>query len=104
MELRVSRTREPRGLRLSGEVDVSNAHQLRRALSAEVPRGGDLTLDLAEVAFLDSTGLEQLIRAARDLEGNGRLILVSPQEPIRRLFELVLLDRRSNVEIRNGRA
>jgi anti-anti-sigma factor len=81
---------------------VSNAAQLARALSAETAHGGDVTVDLTEVAFLDSTGLEHLIRAARDLEGKGRLILVSPQEPIRRLFELVLLDRRSNVEIRNG--
>jgi anti-anti-sigma factor len=100
VELRVSRTREPRGLRVSGEVDASNAVQLARALAAETAHGGDVTLDLADVAFLDSTGLEHLIRAARDLEGTGRLILVSPQDPIRRLFELVLLDRRSNVEIR----
>ena len=100
VELRVSRTREPRGLRVSGEVDASNAAQLGKALVAETARGGDVILDLADVAFLDSTGLEHLIRAARDLEGSGRLILVSPRDPIRRLFELVLLDRRSNVEIR----
>jgi len=83
-------------------VDASNAAHLGRALAAETARGGDVTLDLSHVAFLDSTGLEHLIRAARALEGNGRLILVSPQQQIRRLFELVLLDRRANVEIRNG--
>jgi len=83
-------------------VDASNAAHLGRALATETGRGGDVTLDLASVAFLDSTGLEHLIRAARNLEGRGRLILVSPQQPIRRLFELVLLDRRSNVEIRKG--
>jgi anti-anti-sigma factor len=103
VELRVSRTREPRGLRLSGEVDVSNVPVLARALATETAHGGDVTVDLAEVAFLDSTGLESLIRAARDLEGKGRLILVSPQGSVRRLFELVLLDQRSNVEIQNGR-
>ena len=101
MKLRVSRTREPRGLRVSGEVDASNAALLGKALAAETARGGEVTVDLRDVAFLDSTGLEHLIRAARDLEGTGRLILVSPQQPIRRLFELVLLDRRSNVEVRD---
>jgi anti-anti-sigma factor len=90
-------------LRLSGEVDISNAGALTSVLATETALGGDLTVDLVAVSFLDSTGLESLIRAARDLEGKGRLILVSPQDSVRRLFELVLLDRRSNVEIRNGR-
>jgi len=102
VELRVSRTKQPRGLRLSGELDVSNAPTLARALATETSRGGDVTVDLAGVAFLDSTGLEALIRGARDLQGRGRLILVSPQQSVRRIFEIVLLDHRSNVEIRDG--
>jgi anti-anti-sigma factor len=102
LELRVSRTKQPRGLRLSGELDVSNARTLARALSTEVSEGGDVTVDLSGVAFLDSTGLEALIRAARDLQGRGRLILVSPQQSVRKIFEIVLLDQRANVEIRDG--
>jgi anti-anti-sigma factor len=83
---------------LSGELDLATAHILQSAL--ERHRGdGDLTLDLAGLSFMDSTGIKILITAARMLEGRGCLILRSPAPPIRRVLELVQLDRVPGVKV-----
>jgi anti-anti-sigma factor len=60
---------------------------------------GDLTLDLADLEFMDSTGIKLLITAARKLEGRGWLILRSPTAPIQRVLELVQIGRVSNVKV-----
>jgi len=50
-------------LELSGEVDMSNAHQLEEALATAL-EGTDarLVVDLAGLEFIDSTGLRSLVR------------------------------------------
>jgi stage II sporulation protein AA (anti-sigma F factor antagonist) len=87
----IAATGERGTLRLAGELDASNADELARAL--EQDSSDELTLDLRELEFLDSSGLQVLIRAARRLEGRGHLVLVSPQEHVRRLFAVSGVDR-----------
>jgi anti-anti-sigma factor len=99
MLLQLARTTEPRGFRLLGEMDVSNVSTLASALQRESERGGDITLDLAGLAFMDSTGIQVLIWAARALEGRGRLILVEPGGLVRRTLERVQLGRLPNIDI-----
>ncbi len=89
----------PRGFRLIGELDASNAATLSEAIQSEVDRGGDLTLDLAGLAFMDSTGIQVLVRTAQSLEGRGNLILVSPGNLVRRILELIPVQKLDNVEI-----
>ena len=102
LALVVEATTAPRGFRIAGDLDVSSVGLLADALTPELARGGELTLDLAGVTFVDSTGLQLLMQAARRLEGRGRLVLVSPQLRVKLLFGYVLLDRRANVEIVGG--
>jgi anti-anti-sigma factor len=93
-------TDEPRGLRVIGEVDISNVAVLSEAIDRQLALEGDLTLDLSEVTFMDSAGIQTLFRAARSLERRGTLVLVSPQPRLISVFRYVLLDSRANVEIR----
>jgi anti-anti-sigma factor len=97
--LDVEPTDRPQGFRVAGDLDVSTVAVLADALDPAIDAGGDLRVDLSSVHFVDSTGLQLLMRTARRLEGRGRLILVSPQPRVRLLFQYVLLDRRANVEI-----
>jgi len=99
MLLQVERVDEPRGFRLIGELDASNVGVLSDALTREVGKGGDLTLDLGGLAFMDSSGIQALIRAAHGLEGHGRLLLRSPGHLVRRILSLIPMDKRSNVDI-----
>lgn len=83
------------GFRLVGEIDLSNAGELRR-LSHEDE--GDLVLEMAELEFMDSTGLRGLIELARGLEP-ARLVIRNPSPAVDRLFEVTGIDRIANLSI-----
>jgi len=99
MLLTVERTDQPRGFRLIGELDASNVGMLSDALGREVGQGGELTLDLGGLAFMDSSGIQVLIKTAQDLGTNGRLILQSPGELVRRILSLIPMDKLENVDV-----
>ena len=92
---------EDRGLRLVGEVDLSNVDQLKTALDPQVDRGGEITLDVAGLSFIGSAGVQVLIRALIDLEGRGVIVLRSPGESLRQLIGIMGLDRFPNLEVRS---
>jgi anti-anti-sigma factor len=99
MLLTVERVDEPRGFRLVGELDASNVGMLSDALGREVGQGGDLTLDLGGLAFMDSSGIQVLIKTAQEIGQKGRLILLSPGDLVRRILSLIPMDKLANVEI-----
>lgn len=71
----VTRTNQPEGLRLAGEIDITNSdavgHSLRQAFDdAENPH-----LDLSRLSFCDISGIRALVDAARDLDRGRRLLL-----------------------------
>ena len=71
-------------LRISGELDLVSEPLLNQALEQLGDR--DATLDLSELAFMDSTGLRTLLGAARtypNVKLQGPL-----QPPVQRLLEL----------------
>jgi len=98
--LEIARTDDPRGLRLVGEIDLATVDDLTAALEPHVREGGDITLDVAGVRFMGSSGAQVLIRALVSLEGRGRLVLVQPVSSVRRLIEIMGLDRFDNLEVR----
>jgi len=98
--LEIATTDDPRGLRLAGEVDLATVNDLAAALEPHVRVGGDITLDMTGVRFLGSSGVQLLIRSLDTLAGRGRLILTHPGSSVRRLFEVMGLDRFENLEVR----
>jgi anti-anti-sigma factor len=85
------------GFSLIGEMDLSGEQALKAALEVRVATGGDLTLDLSQCTFMDSTGLRLLVAAASQLEGRASLIIRSPSAAVRKLIELTGVDRLSNL-------
>ncbi len=79
-----------------GEIDVMTAPRLHEALNLVIREGPPiLQVDLANVTFIDSTGLSALVVAHRQLdELGGELRLVSVPPKVARVFELVGLDAR----------
>ena len=71
------------------------------ALASEIG-DGDITLDLSDLSFIDSSGIQALIQAADKLDNRGRLILRAPGKTVMRVFELVRLETAPNIEIRPG--
>jgi anti-anti-sigma factor len=73
----------------SGELDRSNARELRRALAAAIGDGsGALLLDLMDVEFIDAGILSAIVAAAHRLKWRGdRLEVAAGRQPLR-LLEL----------------
>ena len=75
---------------LTGELDDATAPFLRETL-AEITEGlnEELTLDIASLSFIDSTGLSLIVTLDKLLQHRGtRLVILSPTPSSRRLFEL----------------
>jgi len=77
-------------LALHGELDMADTDALVAAAADLAAEPGDLTLDLTELTFIDSSGLLALLRTA-DRMSDGRLILLRPTEQVRKVFEMVEL-------------
>jgi anti-sigma B factor antagonist len=65
---------------LTGEVDISNTESIRRAITRAVPnRSLVLILDLTEVDFFDSAGIQLIYQLREDLRARGQVLqLVIP--------------------------
>jgi anti-anti-sigma factor len=78
-----------------GELDLSTVSQLSRSLAPLIEaHPHELTLDLAGLGFIDSTGLSLIVRTSKQLrEHEGTLALAHPTPPVRRVLEIVGLDQ-----------
>ena len=99
MLLQIDKVESGRGFRLVGELDASNVGELRDVLDPVVAEGGDLTLDLGGLAFMDSSGIQILVSTAQGLGDRGNLVLLSPGPLVRRLLSLIPVERLENVRI-----
>jgi anti-anti-sigma factor len=84
---------------LRGELDLSGVDRAREAIDQAQDSGTSLlVLDLSELDFVDSTGLEVMLRAARRAQDEGRRLIVQrPSRYVRRLLELTAIDRSLDV-------
>ena len=86
-------------LTLAGELDASNVAQLYEEL-AQLSREGvlQITIDIAALEFVDSTGLSAIITAhKRAAASGGELIVLAPSDDMRRLFEITGIDTYLNL-------
>jgi anti-anti-sigma factor len=68
-------TVSPVGLKLTGEIDATNAHLVDRALREHAQAGRPLHLDLSELSFCDVAGLRAVVSFAQRPGGDRRLVL-----------------------------
>jgi anti-sigma B factor antagonist len=82
-------------LDLQGEVDAFTAPKLKQEIINLIERGSTrLAVDLADVTYLDSTGLGVLIGGLkRTRDKDGELVLICPNVRITRIFEITGLSR-----------
>jgi len=88
---------------VKGEVDVaSSAHlaaTIARAMETEAQGKAELVIDLTHLRFIDVSGINVLLRAARLARADGgTLVLRSPNRSVRRLLDVLGLDAELAVE------
>jgi anti-anti-sigma factor len=78
---------------VSGEVDMSTSPRLAEVIGTASDATERVVVDLSDVTFLDSSGLNALVRGQRQLTARGiALRLVSPaSQVVRRVFEIAHL-------------
>ncbi|WP_328617360.1 STAS domain-containing protein [Amycolatopsis sp. NBC_00355] len=84
-----------RTLTATGEIDMSNAAAFGSALDRELAAGGDVTVDLTGVTYLDSAGVAVLFDRAQSHD----LRLVAPRL-LGRVLQVSGLTRVAEVTIR----
>ncbi|HET6953315.1 MAG TPA: STAS domain-containing protein [Acidimicrobiales bacterium] len=79
--------------RLSGDLDIVTSDEVKRELAQVIDDGDrNLTLDLAGVGFVDSSGLGVLVALHRHAEAKGGGFAVRAVPPqLQRLFEITRL-------------
>lgn len=84
---------------VAGEVDVSNADELRATLDACLLEDvSAIEVDLAEVSYIDSTGIGVLVGAAHRAEDEGiSYRVVRPQRNVARVLSLLGVDEKLGV-------
>jgi anti-anti-sigma regulatory factor len=88
-QVRITRTFQPSGLRITGCLDADAHASLIRALAEVADASGDLHVDMAGLEFLDLPGLRILISAAQGLGGERRLLLDNLPFHLNRVIRLI---------------
>jgi anti-sigma B factor antagonist len=74
---------------LVGELDIATRRLLTALASPCIAHGASLTLDCAQVTFLDSQGLNALLELRRATIGSGAvLLLASPSQAVTRQLSM----------------
>jgi anti-sigma B factor antagonist len=99
IELHVTRSDASADIVVHGEVDIHSCGQVERALTDLADDGvATVTLDLANVSFIDSSGLRALVVGHKALQDRGgRLVVAIPSASTARLLEVTGLDGLFNV-------
>lgn len=89
-----------RVIAVRGELDLSTAPELEGPLDDAILSGdASVLVDLSECEFIDSTGIALIVRAWQQLdrgadgEGEGRVVICSFNDQVRRVLEVTGLER-----------
>lgn len=82
-----------RVLRPTGEIDHHTCGQLRQALNTLTADRPRVVVDLSRVTFMDSSGINLLIAAYKNVTAaDGWIRLAAPTTPVLRVLQLVRVD------------
>jgi len=96
MGLTIDKEKSPSGflIRVVGEVDLYSSPELRKAILKAIPSAdGGLEINLAEVTYIDSSGVATLVEGLRSAREHGTgFVLVAPSQAVIQVLELARLD------------
>jgi anti-sigma B factor antagonist len=93
MNINVSAHNNVTLVEVSGRIDSMNANQLGEALSTEIDSGHiHMVLDLANVEYMSSAGLREIVSALKKVRGKGDVRIAQPSHRVREVLEMAGLD------------
>ncbi len=101
MELSITTNPTPElyTITVTGEVDISNADRLREAINFALEQPTEeIQLNLAQVAYIDSTGIGVLVGAAHHADEHGKgFSVVNAQPGVMRVAQLLGVDQEISI-------
>ena len=94
--LRVTTDPSTRTVVLEGELDLASTDRFVQALRPLLDHREPVTVDLAGLEFMDSSGLRAVIQSARKA---GTLVLLNPRGQVGQLLKLCDLERLDGIRI-----
>jgi anti-sigma B factor antagonist len=82
----------PRMFFLSGELDTATVPIMNVAIADAVSRGGPITIDMADLTFMDSSGVGAIIGSAKTLP-TGCIVLHGAHDGVGKVLDLMGVDR-----------
>ena len=81
--------------KLVGEIDISNAHLFKKQLETALKETKqNITIDLSELTYIDSTGLGVIIGTYGSIHKEGYTVkLLNPRESVKKLLRISGLDK-----------
>lgn len=73
---------------LSGRLDTNTSPDLEAVVKRELDGVEKLVLDMAELEYVSSAGLRVILVAQKTMLTQGTMIVRSPREEIRNIFDL----------------
>jgi anti-sigma B factor antagonist len=90
LQISVTQLEDQVNLALAGELDGSTAPFLmNQFVDLNAVHSGDMVLDIAQLTFIDSTGLSVFVSQHKKLKAQGRrLVIFAPSSMARQLFDI----------------
>jgi anti-anti-sigma factor len=94
MEIKVEQYGHASVLRCKGEITEDTAQALKQEVEAQLAaKATDIVLDLAEVPFVDSVGLEAMLGLRDELvKQSGQLTLAGVRDNLAKILEITRLE------------
>ena len=87
-------------MRLTGELDATDAPMLSRELISATEFSSRIVIDLSECEFIDSSGIAAIVEAWQGRDGpesRGHIVLAGPSGQVDRIIKVTGLHRGINV-------
>jgi anti-sigma B factor antagonist len=91
----------PPVMHVGGEIDIATADQLRTALDEAVAADPRVVVDMADVTFIDASGLHVILDMAASRNGNGPLKVINAARLVR-LLNLLELTELPSLDVREA--
>lgn len=89
-------------LSVAGEIDLASAPEFKEALAQVAAEKIPVTVDLADVTFMDSSGLHVLFTFASSTNGTGPVRVVNPSRTILRTMQIVGMTAVPHIEVQEA--
>ena len=78
----------------TGEIDLSNSHELRKTILAALKADIRVEVDLSEVSYIDSSGIASLVEGLQFAKSKSKeFVLSNPSTQVKAIMELARLDK-----------